>query len=208
MSNQTLPGTLYIFSAPSGAGKTSLVNGLLDQTDNLCVSISHTTRPPRPGELHGKDYFFIDIPAFEAMRDDGQFLEHARVFDNYYGTAAATVDSQLKQGTDTILEIDWQGAEQVRKLYPACVSIFIIPPSRSELENRLKSRGQDDNSVIARRMRDAANEIAHYAAFDYLVINDDFEHALENLKAIVLAQRQRIDRQVRAQEQLLQQLLS
>ena len=200
--------TLFIISAPSGAGKTSLVKALLDSTAEISVSVSHTTRQPRPGEVDGEDYFFTDISAFERMRDNGEFLEHARVFDNYYGTSASSVNKLLNQGIDTILEIDWQGAEQVRKFYQHCVSIFIIPPSRAALEERLRSRGQDESAVIARRMQEASGEISHYAAFDYLVVNDTFEQALENLRAIVLAQRQTMERQSQLQEQLLQQLLS
>lgn len=208
MKNNIQQATLFIISAPSGAGKTSLVKALLNSTPNIAVSISHTTRQPRPGEGDGKDYHFVEVTQFEQMRDRGEFLEHARVFDNFYGTSATSVNKQLNEGIDTILEIDWQGAEQVRKLYSQSVGIFIIPPSRAALEERLKSRGQDDSTVIARRMKDAISEMSHYAAFDYLVVNDEFDHALENLRAIVLAQRQSITRQSLAQEQLLQQLLS
>lgn len=201
-------GSLYVVAAPSGAGKTSLVKQLLETTANIAVSVSHTTRQPRPGEIDGEHYHFVDLPSFEKMRDDGQFLEHAQVFDNYYGTSRQAVDSLLHKGMDVILEIDWQGAQQVRKLYPQCKSIFILPPSREALEQRLRSRGQDDESIIQRRMRDAVAEISHYREFDYLVVNDDFDEALEMLKAIVLARRQRIELQCQRQEQLLQDMLS
>jgi len=199
---------LYVIAAPSGAGKTSLVKRILETTENIAVSVSHTTRAPRPGEVNGEHYHFVDIPAFENMRDDGQFLEHARVFDNYYGTSRQAVDALLQNGTDVILEIDWQGAQQTRQLFPECCSIFILPPSRHALEDRLRSRGQDDSSVIERRMQDAITEISHYNEFDYLVINDDFEEALEMLRSIIIARRQRVEVQSQRQEQLLHDLLS
>lgn len=201
-------GSLYVIAAPSGAGKTSLVKRILETTENIAVSVSHTTRAPRPGEVNGEHYHFVDIPAFENMRDDGQFLEHARVFDNYYGTSRQAVDALLQNGTDVILEIDWQGAQQTRQLFPECCSIFILPPSRHALEDRLRSRGQDDSSVIERRMQDAITEISHYNEFDYLVINDDFEEALEMLRSIIIARRQRVEVQSQRQEQLLHDLLS
>jgi len=204
----SLTGSLYVIAAPSGAGKTSLVKRLLETTGHIAVSISHTTRAPRPGEVDGEHYHFIDTPTFEKMRDANQFLEHARVFDNYYGTSRQAVDALLQAGTDVILEIDWQGAQQTRQLYPACCSIFILPPSRQALEDRLRSRGQDDDSVIERRMRDAVAEMSHYREFDYLVINDDFEQTLEILRSIILARRQRLEIQAQRQEQLLQELLS
>ena len=206
--NATVNGSLYVIAAPSGAGKTSLVKQLLETTGNIAVSVSHTTRQPRPGETNGEHYYFVDIPAFEQMRDAGQFLEYARVFDNYYGTSRQAVDRQLQSGSDVILEIDWQGAQQTRQLYPDCCNIFILPPSRQALEDRLRSRGQDDDSVIARRMQEAIAEMSHYREFDYLVINDDFDEALEMLRSIILARRQRIDVQSQRQERLLQDLLS
>ena len=201
-------GALYVVAAPSGAGKTSLVKQLLETTVNIAVSVSHTTRQPRPGEVDGEHYHFVDVATFEKMRDDKQFLEHAQVFDNFYGTSRQAVDSLLHKGMDVILEIDWQGAQQVRELYPECKSIFILPPSREALKERLCSRGQDDEAVIERRMKDAVAEISHYHEFDYLVINDNFDEALEELRAIVLANRQLIDRQSQSREQLLQDLLS
>ncbi|MFO7604637.1 MAG: guanylate kinase [Gammaproteobacteria bacterium] len=203
-----MSGTLYIFAAPSGAGKTSLVKALLDQTPGIQVSVSHTTRAPRPGEADGRDYHFTDGAAFEAMVEAGAFLEHARVFDNYYGTARASVDEPLRQGEDVILEIDWQGAAQIRHLYPEAVSVFILPPSQAALRERLQGRGQDAEAVIARRMRDAVSEMSHYAEFDYLIINDVFEVALQELRSIVIAQRLRLSRQAQRQQALLQELLS
>ena len=202
------PGSLYIVAAPSGAGKTSLVKALLESTKGITVSISHTTRQARPGEVHGEHYFYVDVPSFETMIEQEAFLEHARVFDNYYGTSRQSVESTLVGGLDVILEIDWQGAQQVRKLYPESCSIFILPPSRAALEERLRSRGQDDEAIVQRRMRDAVAEMSHYREFDYLVINDEFDQALQELRAIVIARRQRVDRQSQSQEQLLHQLLS
>ena len=207
-SSSAVYGSLYVIAAPSGAGKTSLVKSLLELTDNIAVSVSHTTRVARPGEVDGEHYHFVDVATFEKMRDGDQFLEHAKVFDNYYGTSRQAVERLLQNGSDVILEIDWQGAQQARQLYPECCSIFILPPSRSALEDRLRSRGQDDETVIARRMRDAITEMSHYREFDYLVINDDFEETLATLKSIVLARRQRVAVQIQRQERLLQELLS
>jgi len=186
-----MPGTLYTISAPSGAGKTSLVDALAAHTDNLVVSVSHTTRPMRPGEEDGINYHFISIESFEEMLAAGAFLEHARVFDNYYGTSQRWVEEQLAAGRDVILEIDWQGARQVRRLLPECCAIFILPPSASELERRLKGRAQDDGEVIARRLAEARQEMSHYAESDYLLVNDVFESALTDLKAIIASQRLR-----------------
>ncbi|WP_455221083.1 guanylate kinase [Kaarinaea lacus] len=207
-STQIVTGSLYIVAAPSGAGKTSLVKALLETTSGITVSVSHTTRQPRPGEKDGEHYYFVDVARFEFMRDNYEFLEHARVFDNYYGTSKQSVESTLAKGLDVILEIDWQGAQQVRKLYPDACSIFILPPSRQALEERLRSRGQDDNAIVARRMRDAVTEMSHYREFDYLVINDEFDEALGLLNAIVLARRHRMSVQCKVREQLLQQLLA
>lgn len=208
ISTPVVTGSLYIVAAPSGAGKTSLVKALLEQTPAITVSVSHTTRPPRPGEVHGEHYYFVDKTTFEQMRDAGEFLEHARVFDNYYGTSRQAVEQTLDRGLDVILEIDWQGAQQIRRLYPECSGIFVLPPSRNALEHRLRSRGQDNNEVIERRMKDAITEMSHYREFDYLVINDDFNRALEELKAIILARRQRTAVQDRRHHQLLRELLS
>lgn len=193
IENSPYSGQLYIFSAPSGAGKTSLVEALLKSTSGIEVSVSNTTRAMRPGEENGVHYHFTETAEFEKMVEAGAFLEHAKVFDNYYGTAQASVEQRLSEGNDVILEIDWQGAQQVRKLMPYGISVFILPPSRDALEQRLNSRGQDSAEIIARRMQDATSDMAHYAEFDYLVINDDFDEATAQLKSIVLAQRQRIE---------------
>lgn len=182
-------GTLYIISAASGTGKTSLVKALLAQTSAIGVSVSHTTRKPRPGEINGQDYHFVDHVQFEHMIGAGNFLEHAEVFGNYYGTSEAAVKERLNAGQDVILEIDWQGAQQVRHLMPECVGIFILPPSRAALLERLTGRGQDSVEVIQRRMDEAVSEMAHYNEYTYVVVNDDFETALAELKAIVQAHR-------------------
>ncbi|MDS4020417.1 MAG: guanylate kinase [Candidatus Competibacter sp.] len=201
-------GTLYIVAAPSGAGKTSLVKSLVETTPGIAVAISHTTRPPRPGERDGEHYHFIPLAVFEAMVAEGAFLEHAQVFGNRYGTSRAAVLSQLQVGLDVILEIDWQGGRQVRALMPDSSSIFILPPSREALRQRLAGRGQDSLEVIERRMAASLNELSHYAEFDYLVINDDFATALETLRAIVIANRQRRVTQLERQRELLRALLS
>ncbi len=200
-------GTLFIVSAPSGAGKTSLVAALLEADSQLNVSVSHTTRAMRPGESDGVNYHFVDQPTFQTMLGQGAFLEHAQVFDNFYGTAQAPVEQALAQGDDLVLEIDWQGAQQVRKLIPDCVSIFILPPSKPELERRLNRRGQDSDKVIARRMNQAVEEISHYNEADYLVINDDFDEALADLHAIVRNQRLRTHYQRQDKLDLLKDLL-
>jgi len=201
-------GKLYIISAPSGAGKTSLVKQLVADLDGLTVSISHTTRPMRPGEAHGQDYYFISVADFQAMQTEQAFLEHAQVFDNFYGTAQQTVEDNLNKGLDVILEIDWQGAEQIKKLLPDSLSIFILPPSTEVLLQRLRNRGQDGEEVIARRMRDAVTEMSHYNEFDYLVVNDAFEQALTELKSIVIANRLTRQRQAHKLEPLLASLLA
>jgi len=180
-----MKGTLFIVSAPSGAGKTSLLKELVAADPLLDVSVSHTTRAMRPGEDDGKDYHFIDQADFVRMIGEGAFMEHAQVFDNYYGTAEAVVRERLEAGQDVVLEIDWQGARQVRNCVPEAVSIFILPPSPQALHDRLSARGQDSEEVIARRMRDAKREMSHYAEYDYLVVNDDFASALKELDAIV-----------------------
>lgn len=182
-------GNLYIISAPSGAGKTSLVKELISSLSSLSVSVSHTTRQKREGEIDGKDYFFISVEKFKMMQVDSAFLESAQVFDNFYGTAQKTVEDTLLQGNDVILEIDWQGAQQIRKLLPASISIFILPPSIETLHQRLEGRGKDNAEIIARRMHDAVTEMRHYSEFDYLVVNEDFGVALNELKSIVIANR-------------------
>ncbi len=199
--------TLYIISAPSGAGKTSLVKQLIAMVEDLTVSVSHTTRPKRDGEVDGVDYHFVSQETFKQMIGEGAFLEHAQVFDNFYGTAQETVQQNLDNGLDVILEIDWQGAAQIRKMMPDCQSIFILPPSIEVLEQRLRHRGQDDEAVIARRMRDAVNEMSHYAEFDYLVVNDDFETALDELRSIIVSNRLTLRQQQIKLEGLLKDLL-
>ncbi|MGM0595089.1 MAG: guanylate kinase [Pseudomonadota bacterium] len=201
-------GTLYIISAPSGAGKTSLVKALLESTDDIMVSVSHTTRPMREGEVDGKDYHFTDVESFRRMIADGAFLEHAQVFDNFYGTSRSSALDMMARGVDVILEIDWQGAEQVRQKMPEAVSVFILPPSREELERRLRGRGTDADDVIARRLGEAVKEMSHYSEFDYLVFNDDFDTALAQLRAIVLARRQRAEVQIEANRTTLDALLA
>ncbi|MDP1664148.1 MAG: guanylate kinase [Methylobacter sp.] len=201
-------GKLYIISAPSGAGKTSLVKQLVADLDDLTVSISHTTRQMRPGETHGQDYYFVTVADFQAMQEQQAFLEHARVFDNFYGTAQQTVEENLNRGLDVILEIDWQGAEQIKKLLPDSLSIFILPPSTEVLLQRLRNRGQDDEQIIARRMRDAVTEIRHHDEFDYLVVNDDFALALTELKSIIIANRLTRQRQLPNLRPLLTSLLA
>lgn len=182
-------GTLYIVSAPSGAGKTSLLEVLIEADGNLHLSVSHTTRTMRNGEKNGVNYHFVSKEVFFEMRDNGDFLEHAEVFDNYYGTSKKWIQEQLKTGLDVVLEIDWQGAQQVRKELPDSISIFILPPSLEALEERLRNRGQDSEEIIQRRMRDATEEISHYKEYDFVVINDKFEEALKQLHAIVDSQR-------------------
>lgn len=177
-------GTLYIISAPSGAGKTSLVKSLIDVEPRIRVSVSHTTRSMRPGELDGVNYHFVDREGFLTMLERNEFLEHAEVFGNLYGTSQRWVEQTLAEGYDLILEIDWQGAQQVRRLMPLAKSIFILPPTQEALRHRLTKRGQDSGEVIERRMREAVSEMSHYVEYDYLVINDDFAHALDDLRAI------------------------
>jgi len=201
-------GTLFIVSAPSGAGKTSLVRELIESLDGIRVSVSHTTRAQRRGEVDGVNYHFVSIAEFEAMISRGEFFEYAQVFDNFYGTSRSAVEALLKAGQDVILEIDWQGAQQVREQVPDSVSIFILPPSCEELERRLANRGTDAHATIARRMRDAVSEMSHYDEYDYLVINDDFTTALRELQALVIAQRLRLARQQDSHGPLLTALLS
>ncbi|MCX7095538.1 MAG: guanylate kinase [Methylobacter sp.] len=201
-------GKLYIISAPSGAGKTSLVKQLVADLAGLTVSVSHTTRQMRSGEIHGQDYYFVNVAEFQAMLEKQAFLEHAQVFDNFYGTAQQTVEDKLKQGLDVILEIDWQGAEQIKQLLPDSLSIFILPPSTDVLLQRLRNRGQDDEPIIARRMRDAVTEMRHYDEFDYLVVNDVFAAALTELKSIIIANRLTRQRQMGSLQPLLRSLLA
>jgi len=208
-TDSTTPsGQLFIVSAPSGAGKTSLVAALLAADPQLQVSVSHTTRAMRPGEVDGVNYNFIDRGRFESMLAANDFLEHATVFDNLYGTSASWVDNTRQTGKDVILEIDWQGARQVRERIPEAISIFILPPSRQALQERLCNRGQDDEETIARRMRDSVSEMSHWQEADYVVINDEFDLALGELKAIVTCQRLRCSSQQQRHSSLLQELLA
>ena len=199
-------GTLFIISAPSGAGKTSLVTKLLGEMDNIQVSVSHTTRASRPGEQDAVNYHFISETEFESMVAGEQFLEHAEVFGNYYGTSESWVKRTLSQGIDVILEIDWQGADQVRKKFSRSKSIFILPPSKQALVERLRARGQDEAAVIEQRIAAATEEMSHYTEADYLVINDDFSVALQQLKSIIIGQRCLMP--VQGHEKLVADLLS
>ncbi len=181
--------TLFTISAPSGAGKTSLVKKLVEQADNIKVSVSHTTRKPRPGEVDGVNYNFVTKDQFSQMLEKGVFLEHAEVFGNYYGTSQQWLTEQLDMGTDIILEIDWQGAKQVKQLNPTTVGIFILPPSKMVLEERLRGRGTDSNEVIAQRLQGAIEEISHYNESDYLIVNNHFDKALKDLQIVIDSQR-------------------
>ncbi len=180
-------GTLYIVSAPSGAGKTSLVKALVDAQPQVRVSVSHTTRAMRPGEVDGVNYHFVSREDFLARLERNEFLEHAEVFGNLYGTSQRWLEDTLAEGFDLILEIDWQGAQQVRRLMPQAKSIFILPPTQEALRQRLNNRGQDSDEIIDKRMREAVSEMSHYVEYDYLVINDDFAHALIDLQSIFRA---------------------
>jgi len=201
-------GKLYIISAPSGAGKTSLVKQLIAGLDQVTVSVSHTTRAMRVGENEGKDYFFSTVDEFKQMVANKDFLEHAQVFDNFYGTAQKTVECYLDDGIDVILEIDWQGAQQVRKMLPDNVSIFILPPSIEVLQQRLENRGQDSQEIISRRMQDAVQEMSHCEEFNYLIVNDDFNLALSELRGIVVSHRLEKQRQLKKLAPLLEQLIA
>ncbi len=203
-----MKGTLFIISAPSGAGKTSLVKALLDSDPQLQVSISYTTRNPRPQEINGIDYHFVTIPDFQAMLEQNTFLEYAKVFDNYYGTSQVWLEEQLSNGKDIILEIDWQGAQQVRAKMPKAVSIFILPPSKNTLEQRLRNRAQDSEEIIARRLKDAVSDMSHYHEFDYVVINDDFNIAFNDLQMIIKSQRLKLENQRSRFKEQINQLMS
>ncbi len=201
-------GNLYIVAAPSGGGKTSLVRTLVDTLEGIEVSISHTTRCMRPGEQNGIDYFFVDEHEFMGMVNNNAFIEHARVFNFLYGTSVEQINQRLENGIDVVLDIDWQGAEQIRKTFPSAVGIFIIPPSLDALKQRLMSRKQDNHEVISDRMIKAQDELSHYPEFDYLIVNDEFDKAALELRAIVIANRLRMAVQVNKQSKLLSFLLS
>ncbi|MCG8295926.1 MULTISPECIES: guanylate kinase [Pseudomonas] len=200
-------GTLYIVSAPSGAGKTSLVTALIKDDQHVRVSVSHTTRAMRPGEEHGVNYHFVIHEEFKALIAKGDFLEHAEVFGNFYGTSRSALQETLDQGYDLILEIDWQGAQQVRKLMPEALSVFILPPSQEALRQRLDGRGQDSEEIIAGRMKEAVSEMVHYDEYDYVIINDDFGVALDELKAVFKANRLLLKKQQQRHGALLEQLV-
>ncbi|MEN5109004.1 guanylate kinase [Pseudomonas sp. TWI672] len=200
-------GTLYIVSAPSGAGKTSLVNALIKDDKRVSVSVSHTTRGKRPGEEHGVNYHFVSHDEFKALIDKNDFLEHAEVFGNFYGTSRSTLQQVLDRGDDLILEIDWQGARQVRELMPEARSIFILPPNLEALRQRLDGRGQDSDEIIAGRMKEAVSEMQHYDEYEYVIINDDFDVALEELKAVFRSNRLLLSKQQERHGALLKQLI-
>jgi guanylate kinase len=198
-------GVLYIISAPSGAGKTSLVKALLKADPAIRLSVSYTTRAPRPGESDGRDYHFVSHQQFEKMLADGEFLEHAEVYGNFYGTSKGSIGRDLNAGHDVLLEIDWQGAEQVRQHFPQSASIFILPPSFGALRTRLAGRGQDSDEVIERRLAAAAHDVAHAEAFDYIIVNDDFDHALQDLVAITRSIRLEAARQLKRHTALFEE---
>ena len=202
-----MTGIPIVISAPSGAGKTSLVAALIKDSENLKVSVSHTTRPMRPGEVDGVNYHFVSQDEFQEKIKADDFIEHAKVFNNHYGTSKSKLNEELEKGNDVILEIDWQGAEQVRNLFSEAISIFIFPPSLEILEQRLLQRGQDDAAIIKTRMDEARNEISHYQEFDYLVINDDFEQALLELKAIIIAERKKRQRMQKSHKEIIGRMI-
>jgi len=201
-----MSGNLFIVSAPSGAGKTSLVTALLACNQQIDVSVSYTTRAPRPGEVDGKDYHFVSRERFLAMMQHGDFLESAEVYGNLYGTSQSWIEKETASGRDILLEIDWQGAQQVRRLLPDCISIFILPPSLHALATRLQGRGQDSDAVITQRLQAAQEDIAHVAEFDYVIINDKLDAALQQLNAVVIAAGLRRDKQLTRHENLINQL--
>ena len=200
-------GNLFILSAPSGAGKSSLINALLKKHADMKVSVSHTTRAPRPGENNAEHYHFVSVDEFKALIAKDDFFEWAQVFDNYYGTSKQAIEEQLAAGIDVFLDIDWQGARQVREIMDDVKTIFILPPSKQELEQRLNNRGQDSAEIIAGRMAQAQSETSHYNEYDYVVVNDDFDTALSDLEMIVIAQRLTLKAQVTRHQTLINELL-
>ena len=201
-----MSGNLFIISAPSGAGKTSLVHALLNLNPHIDLSISYTTRDPRSGEQNGKDYYFVSREDFLAMANRGEFLESAEVYGNLYGTSQIWISQEIAKGRDVLLEIDWQGAAQVRRLFPDCISVFILPPSIAALETRLKGRGKDNDTVIAKRLAAAREDIAHVAEFDYVIINDNLNNALRELDAVVLSAKLTCAKQLARHQALINQL--
>jgi guanylate kinase len=201
-------GKLFVIAAPSGAGKTSLVRALMERRPALRFSISYTTRKQRPTERDGHDYFFVDKDEFKRMVDAQEFLEHAQVFDNFYGTSRKQVEQILDRGQDVLLEIDWQGAQQIRRALPECRSIFVLPPSREALEQRLRNRATDSDAVIARRLRDSIADLSHWSEFDYIVVNDDFAQATADLERIVAGQGEHLRRDRAGLQGLIAKLLT
>ena len=205
----TARGNLFIVSAPSGAGKSSLISALLkDQPADMQVSVSHTTRQPRPGEVNGQHYHFVNQDEFKSLIADNAFFEWAEVFGNYYGTSRVTIEQTLAQGIDVFLDIDWQGAQQVKKVMPESIGIFILPPSRTELERRLTGRGQDSQEVIAGRMAQAVSEMSHYNEYDFILVNDDFDKEQRDLLAIIRSQRLTSASQIHTQNDMIKDLLA
>lgn len=201
-------GKLFIVAAPSGGGKTSLVNQLILTLPQIELSISHTTRTARPKEKHGKDYFFVSHQEFLDMIQAQAFLEHAKVFENFYGTSKQQIEQRLSQGIDVILDIDWQGAQQIRSIYPQAISIFLLPPSLETLRERLQNRQQDQLEIIEKRMKQAQDELRHFDEFDYLIVNEEFDNALAQLRSIVIAERLKKDIQMIRERKLLSFLLT
>ena len=201
-------GSLYTVFAPSGAGKTSLVKALIESDPLIRVSVSHTTRAQRPGEVDGVNYHFVDESHFVKMMGEAAFLEHAKVFNNYYGTSQKWVNDTLAEGFDVVLEIDWQGAQQTRRLIPGTIGVCILPPSKETLRERLKGRGQDSDDIIEGRMAEAKNEISHYGECDFLIVNEDFDQALSEFRSITLSQRLKLKRQSEKYQSLIESLLS
>ena len=202
-------GTLYIISAPSGAGKSSLISSLLkDEPSDMQLSVSHTTRAPRPGEENGKHYHFVSQDEFKQLIAKDNFVEWAEVFGNFYGTSKVVIEQTLAQGIDVFLDIDWQGAQQVKQIMPQAVGVFILPPSKAELERRLTGRGQDSAEVIAGRMAQAVSEMSHYNEYEYIIVNDDFDTALSDLKTIIRSQRLTQASQTHAHDGMLKSLLA
>lgn len=206
MEKKTTPGSLYVVSAPSGTGKTTLVKALIGEMSRITVSISHTTRPKRPAEIHGVNYYFISEDEFKRMIANNEFYEYARVFNNLYGTSRKWVEDTLVTGFDVILEIDWQGSQQIQHIFPDCTSIFILPPSLAALSDRLCKRNQDSPEIIKQRLADVREATSHISAFDYVVMNDDFDKAVNNLKTIIKAGRLSQQRQTRKYAKLLTEL--
>lgn len=203
-----VPGNLFIIAAPSGGGKTSLVHWLVNNTDRVNVSVSHTTRNQRPLEKEGVDYYFVDEASFLEMAHQGAFIEHAKVFSNWYGTSVQEIQDRLKNGIDVLLDIDWQGAQQIKETFKDAIGIFIIPPSLEALKQRLQHRQQDNDETIAYRMQCARAEVSHYCEFDYIIVNDDFSLAATELQSIIISNRLRLKKQSIAQRKLLSFLLS